>query len=206
MPKERRQRRNWVLTARKDQLASFLPDPPDPPDPRLLDSRRISCYLEHMSTCSDIQDLKAELFDADLVTSLADTFKVLGDVTRVRILDALSRQELCVGDISTVLGLSESAVSHQLRLLRNARLVRQRRAGQMIFYALDDHHVVRLFEQGSEHVRERDAGVGLRLSSAHPDVRYGQPTPRRATSSASAVPTSTAATAPIPAPMGDGER
>jgi len=112
-----------------------------------------------MSTCSDIQDLKAELFDADLVASLADTFKVLGDATRVRILDVLSRQELCVGDIANLLGLSESAVSHQLRLLRNARLVRQRRAGQMIFYALDDHHVVRLFAQGSEHVREREAGL-----------------------------------------------
>jgi DNA-binding transcriptional ArsR family regulator len=62
-----------------------------------------------------------------------------------------------VGDVAEVLGLSESAVSHQLRLLRGARLVRQRRAGQMIFYALDDHHVVRLFEQGFEHVQERAA-------------------------------------------------
>jgi DNA-binding transcriptional ArsR family regulator len=125
-----------------------------------------ACYLEHMSTCSNIQDLKATLFDADLVTALADTFKVLGDATRVRILDALSRDELCVGDIAEVLGLSESAVSHQLRLLRSARLVRQRRAGQMIFYALDDHHVVRLFEQGSEHVREREAGAGARAAQA----------------------------------------
>ncbi|MBS1817194.1 MAG: helix-turn-helix transcriptional regulator [Acidobacteria bacterium] len=108
-----------------------------------------------MSTWSDTQDLASELFDRDLVTELADTFKVLGDPTRVRILDVLSRQELCVGDIATVLGLGESAVSHQLRLLRNARLVRQRRAGQQIFYALDDHHVTRLFAQAHEHVQER---------------------------------------------------
>jgi ArsR family transcriptional regulator, lead/cadmium/zinc/bismuth-responsive transcriptional repressor len=110
-----------------------------------------------MSTCSDIHGLKDELFDAALVGEIAGTFKVLGDVTRVRILDVLSRRELCVGDIATVLGLGESAVSHQLRLLRAARLVRQRRAGQMMFYALDDHHVIRLFAQAHEHVRERAA-------------------------------------------------
>lgn len=115
----------------------------------------LSVILEHMSTYSDVQDLKEQLFGAELVAALADTFKVLGDVTRVRILDALSRRELCVGDLAHILGLTESAVSHQLRLLRNARLVRSRRAGQMVFYALDDHHVVRLFAQGSDHVRER---------------------------------------------------
>ncbi len=112
-----------------------------------------------MSTCSNIQDLKSTLFDTTLVAELADTFKVLGDATRVRILDVLSRQELCVGDIAEVLGLSESAVSHQLRLLRNARLVRQRRAGQQMFYALDDHHVIRLFTQAHEHVQERKADL-----------------------------------------------
>jgi ArsR family transcriptional regulator len=92
--------------------------------------------------------------DAAAVASLAETFKVLGDTTRVRILDALARSELCVGEIATLLGLSESAVSHQLRVLRNMRLVRARRAGRMIYYALDDQHVVRLFEQGLEHVQE----------------------------------------------------
>lgn len=110
-----------------------------------------------MSTCSNIHGLRADLFEPDLVTALADTFKVLGDATRVRMLDVLSRGELCVGDIAEVLGLSESAVSHQLRLLRNARLVRQRRDGQMMIYALDDHHVIKLFAQAHEHVREREA-------------------------------------------------
>lgn len=128
-----------------------------------------------MSTCSDIHKLRAELFDASRVHALADTFKVLGDATRVRILDVLSRRELCVGDIAAVLGLSESAVSHQLRLLRNARLVRQRRAGQMMFYALDDHHVIRLFAQGSEHVRERETGT---VSTAHSGEGESQPSPK----------------------------
>jgi ArsR family transcriptional regulator len=108
-----------------------------------------------MSSCADIHILRADLLAEASVTALAETFKALGDVTRVRILDAISRTELCVGDIAGLLGLSESAVSHQLRLLRGMRLVRQRRAGQMIFYTLDDQHIVRLFAQGLEHVQER---------------------------------------------------
>jgi ArsR family transcriptional regulator len=98
------------------------------------------------------------LLDATEVAALAETFRVLGDTTRVRILDALSRSELCVGEIAALLSLSESAVSHQLRLLRSMRLVRPRRAGRMIFYTLDDQHIVRLFEQGLEHVQENGRG------------------------------------------------
>jgi ArsR family transcriptional regulator len=89
------------------------------------------------------------------VLALAETFKVLGDTTRVRILDAISRSELCVCDIAALVGLSESAVSHQLRLLRGMRLVRPRRSGRRIFYALDDQHIVELFEQGLKHVQEQ---------------------------------------------------
>src|SRR5207245_8000821 len=85
-----------------------------------------------------------------------ETFKVLGDTTRVRMLDALSRAELCVCDLAALLGLSESAVSHQLRLLRGMRLVRPRRDGRLVYYTLDDQHIVGLFAQGLEHVEERD--------------------------------------------------
>ena len=112
-----------------------------------------SPIYEHLLRYSDNQGRRS--FRTAPPSSLADTFRVLGDVTRVRILDALSRTELCVGDIAELLGLSESAVSHQLRLLRDQRLVRPRRAGQMIFYTLDDHHIVKLFAQGLEHVQER---------------------------------------------------
>jgi len=94
------------------------------------------------------------LNDASAV-ALAETFKVLADTTRVRILDAVSHSELCVCDIARRVGLSESAVSHQLRVLRATRLVRSRRAGRQIFYTLDDQHIVGLFEQGLEHVEER---------------------------------------------------
>jgi DNA-binding transcriptional ArsR family regulator len=93
--------------------------------------------------------------DEPSVTALAETFRVLGDVTRVRILDALSRTELCVSDLARQVALSESAVSHQLRLLRGLRLVRPRRSGRMVFYTLDDEHIVGLFAQGLEHVQER---------------------------------------------------
>src|SRR5687768_12314135 len=92
--------------------------------------------------------------DPQSVEGLSETFRVLGDPTRVRILDALSRAELCVGDLAAQLGLTESAVSHQLRLLRNTRIVRTRRDGRMIFYALDDRHVLTLFRQGLRHVQE----------------------------------------------------
>jgi DNA-binding transcriptional ArsR family regulator len=106
-----------------------------------------------------------------VVMALAETFKVLGDTTRVRILDVLSRTELCVQDLACVLGLTQSAVSHQLRLLRSSRLVRTRRDGRQIFYALDDAHIVGLFRQGLEHVQER--------LGADPRVRT-RPTARRA--------------------------
>ena len=92
--------------------------------------------------------------DPATVEGLTEIFRVLGDPTRVRILDALSQSELCVGDLATRLGVTESAVSHQLRLLRSTRIVRARRDGRMMFYALDDRHVLALFEQGLRHVQE----------------------------------------------------
>lgn len=114
-----------------------------------------------MSTCSDIQLPEvAPLTDASAL-ALAETFKMLGDVTRVRILDAIAHRERCVHEIATLVGLTESAVSHQLRLLRSTRLVRSRRAGQHVFYALDDDHIVGLFRQGLEHVEEQARSVRL---------------------------------------------
>ena len=79
---------------------------------------------------------------------------MLGDPTRVRILDALHTGELCVCDIAALVGISESAVSHQMRLLRGMRLVRPRRAGRQVFYALDDQHIVELLRLALTHVRE----------------------------------------------------
>ena len=113
-----------------------------------------ACAVFHLDL-RKVSALRKAMLGIPSVVALAETVKVLGDVTRVRILDALSRSELCVCDIAQLLGLSESAVSHQLRLLRGMRLVRARRDGRMVFYTLDDQHIVRLFEQGMEHVEER---------------------------------------------------
>lgn len=105
-----------------------------------------------------LEELRAALPDAATVVALAETFKALGDPTRMRLLVALSRAELCVGDVAGLLGLSESAVSHQLRLLRSLRIVRARRDGRLVFYRLDDHHIARLLAQGLEHVEEPGSG------------------------------------------------
>jgi len=90
--------------------------------------------------------------DAKIASRLAETFRVLGDPTRVRIIAALRQGELCVSDLSQSLEMSQSAISHQLRVLRNLHLVRVRREGRQAFYSLDDNHVVELFAQGLDHV------------------------------------------------------
>ena len=92
--------------------------------------------------------------DLDTLFSLAELFKVFGDSTRVRIICALFESELCVCDIAEILGMGQSAISHQLRILRTSHLVRVRREGKSSFYSLDDNHVRRIFEQGLNHVKE----------------------------------------------------
>ena len=96
----------------------------------------------------DKQPAEEELYD------LAELFKVFGDSTRIRILHALLETELCVGDMAQILNLSQSAVSHQLKILKDAKLVRFRREGKIIFYALDDEHVRNILSMGVEHVEE----------------------------------------------------
>ena len=86
---------------------------------------------------------------------LAELFKVFGDTTRIKILYALLESELCVGDIAQILGLSQSAVSHQLRILKDSKLVKFRRNGKIIFYSLDDDHVRNMISMGMEHVEEQ---------------------------------------------------
>ena len=114
------------------------------------------CEVAHLHPAR-VAELRETLIGAEDVTDLADTFKALGDPTRVRILDALSHGELCVCDLAALVSISQSAVSHQLRLLRNLRLVRPRRDGRMVFYALDDRHIMTLFRQGLRHVQEAGA-------------------------------------------------
>lgn len=113
-----------------------------------------TCDERHASDANTLAGVQARLLAASTVESVADVFKLLGDPTRVRIVDALSHGERCVCDIASLIGISESAVSHQLRLLRAARLVRARRSGRLAFYSLDDHHVVGLLHDTRKHVEE----------------------------------------------------
>lgn len=92
--------------------------------------------------------------DDEYLYELAELFKVFGDSTRIKILYALFENELCVGDIAQLLNLSQSSVSHQLRILKDAKLVKFRRNGKIIFYSLDDEHVRTILSMGMEHVEE----------------------------------------------------
>ncbi len=88
----------------------------------------------------------------DVLFDLADFFKAFGDSTRIKIMCALLETELCVCDIANIVNTSQSAVSHQLRVLRQARLVKYRKEGKTVYYSLDDHHVQLLIKEGLEHI------------------------------------------------------
>jgi len=99
-----------------------------------------------------IRGAQENLIDGLTATRLARTFKALSDPTRVRIISALSHSELCVHELAACLGMSQSAVSHQLRTLREMRLVRFRKEGRHVYYTLDDEHIHDLFHRGLEHI------------------------------------------------------
>lgn len=107
-----------------------------------------------------VRAARATLLPHGEAQGLADIFSVLADPSRVRLLGALSERELCVCDLANVLGLRQSTVSHQLRLLRALRIVRFRKEGRVAYYALDDGHVAGLLAQALEHVREEFGAVG----------------------------------------------
>ena len=95
---------------------------------------------------------KTDMLDSEIIESLSKLFKVFGDPTRIKILWALNVYELCVLDICEVLGMTKSAVSHQLATLKEVKLVRARREGKEVYYSLDDEHVKEIFETGIIHV------------------------------------------------------
>lgn len=127
------------------------------------------CDLPHPRDAAAL-DRRGGLLTDRTVENIADTFRVLGDPTRVRILDALASGELCVCDIAALVRLSESAVSHQLRLLRGMRLVRPRRSGRQVFYSLDDQHILHLLRLAVTHVQE-DAMAAVRPVAGPPAAR-----------------------------------
>ncbi len=118
-----------------------------------------TCEVVHASP-AQVAAIRAALPTGETVHALAETFKALGDPTRLRLLAALATAELCVCDLAALVGISESAASHQLRLLRALRVVRTRRDGRMVHYRLDDDHIARLLALGLEHVGEAIARRG----------------------------------------------
>jgi ArsR family transcriptional regulator len=104
---------------------------------------------------ADIVDaVKKKMPIEDELYDLADFFKVLGDSTRAKIMWALDESEMCVCDLAVLLNMTKSAISHQLRSLRQANLVKYRKSGKVVFYSLSDDHVKAIFETGLEHIRE----------------------------------------------------
>jgi DNA-binding transcriptional ArsR family regulator len=101
-----------------------------------------------------VNKVKENMPPEESLYNLAELFKVFGDSTRIRILYALSASDMCVCDIAALLDMSQSAISHQLRILKQARLVKYRKEGKVVYYSLDDDHVNQIFAQGLEHVKE----------------------------------------------------
>ncbi len=101
-----------------------------------------------------VATVRSQMHASDMLLDLAELFKVLGDHTRVRILHALSFSELCVCDLAELLGMTSSAISHQLRVLRAAKIVKFRKEGKNVIYSLDDAHVHTLIREGLGHVLE----------------------------------------------------
>ncbi|HOS69426.1 MAG TPA: metalloregulator ArsR/SmtB family transcription factor [Bacillota bacterium] len=111
-----------------------------------------SCSVIHEDTVSKVRDSMPE---EETLYDLAELFKVFGDTTRIKILCALFESEMCVCDIAALLSMNQSAISHQLRVLKQARLVKYRKEGKVVYYSLDDEHVKQIFDQGLVHIKER---------------------------------------------------
>lgn len=116
-----------------------------------------TCQIRHINA-KNVAKAMGIVPETVVIQTLADLFKALGDPTRLRIVTALVAVELCVCDLSVVCGLSESAVSHQLRILRNLRIVKYRREGKIVYYRLDDSHVEALVKQSLAHIFEEHRG------------------------------------------------
>ena len=125
----------------------------------------VICTVIHMKTddiCEitciheeAVKEVKSNMLKDSVLLEVSDNFKIFGDLTRIKILQALFLKELCVCDLSAVLESNQSTISHQLRLLRGKNLVKYRKKGKMAYYSLADEHVVKIIEMGIEHATEK---------------------------------------------------
>ncbi|HOT31801.1 MAG TPA: metalloregulator ArsR/SmtB family transcription factor [Petrotogaceae bacterium] len=109
------------------------------------------CVSEHRDI---VEKVRKEMSDDEIIYDMAELFKVFGDSTRVKILDALFVSEMCVCDLASVLEMKQSAVSHQLRILKQARLIKFRKEGKAVYYSMADEHVRKIFDQAINHLEE----------------------------------------------------
>lgn len=115
------------------------------------DTLKCNCTIIHQDI---VDSVKSNMPSEENLYDVAELFKVFGDTTRIKIICALFEHEMCVCDIANLLNMSQSAISHQLRVLKQARLVKYRREGKVVYYSLDDEHVRHIFNQGLAHVSE----------------------------------------------------
>ncbi|MGF9700767.1 MULTISPECIES: ArsR/SmtB family transcription factor [Paenibacillus] len=111
------------------------------------------CDAACSGTEADVQSIRTSLIDRETSSEMADWFKAFSDPTRLRIIDALLQKELCVHDLTVLLDMGQSAISHQLRSLRNMRIVKRRKEGKTVYYSLDDTHIEQIFLQTLQHIK-----------------------------------------------------
>lgn len=111
-----------------------------------------NCTIIHEDVVNRVKECIPQ---EETLYDLAELFKVFGDTTRIKILCALFQAEMCVCDIAALLGMTQSAVSHQLRVLKQTRLVKFRKEGKVVYYSLEDEHIKHIFDQGLVHINER---------------------------------------------------
>lgn len=127
------------------------------PDHNLLPSPDVPTCGTHMVHLENVRSCQSEIVPTSKAQQMAEFFGVLADTNRVRLISALASQELCVCDLAALTKMTQSAVSHQLRLLKAMRLVSYRRSGRNIYYSLVDNHIINLYHSVAEHLDESDA-------------------------------------------------
>lgn len=121
----------------------------------MLASETVECEHCHGVHVSAVEKVKAHFPNEELLDDMSETFKVFGDKTRMKLLYVLHEQELCVCDIAEIMDMTQSAISHQLKVLKQAKLIKARRDGKQMYYALDDDHVHTMINMCMEHVCEK---------------------------------------------------
>ena len=116
-----------------------------------MDDELFECTVLHEDV---VNEVKKKIPEDELIYDLAEFFKVFADSTRMKIIYALMENELCVCDIANIVQTTQSAISHQLRLLKQAKLVKFRKEGKVVYYSLDDHHISQIVKKGREHIEE----------------------------------------------------